>query len=519
MSISYTPENMPYKKLTPFKRYVLQNFPWINEDFDALTNYELMGKIIEYLNNVIDSQNELNEKFEEIYNYFENLDVQDEINNKLDEMAESGELSEIIAQYLQLAGLLCYNTLNDMKNAENLVDGSNVRCLGTNNYNDGKGAYYKIRTLLNTDIIDNYNIIPLNNYPTLIAERLKQDEIITNILDYNSKIYSFKNRRVICIGDSYLTGSTAGQMYATQGWAERFINLANLQNSYYYGDGGSGFTVTGHKGFNFETLITSNLNNIANKNTITDIIVCGGYNDKSADETILLNAINSFVNVCKNNFPNAKIYIGCIAGNSAINENGKLIRNQLLNVSLNTFKKCNSFGALYLNNTEIILKDYSLISSDTFHPTPEGYQVLAEGILQSWNNGNVIKCDNAQTNILENNNADLTNVSSYSQIINNNTLLGITGILVFRNEQTLQLNTPLKLGHINSKHIRKSYNSALYFDHHIKIGNAVLSTDSMLYIDDNNDLYVVFYSLPSGISNGRFFNFARFNVIIPTVLC
>ena len=96
-----------YKRLTPFKRCVLQNFPFIEADFDALTNYGLLCKIVEYLNNVISSQNEvqanveaLNNAFIELKsyvdNYFDNLDVQEEINNKLDEMAEDGTLYSLV---------------------------------------------------------------------------------------------------------------------------------------------------------------------------------------------------------------------------------------------------------------------------------------------------------------------------------------------------------------------------------------------------------------------------------------
>lgn len=99
-----------YKRLTPFKRCVLQNFPFIEADFDALTNYGLLCKIVEYLNNVISSQNEvqanveaLNNAFNELKNYvdnfFDNLDVQDEIDNKLDEMAENGSLGLLIKDY------------------------------------------------------------------------------------------------------------------------------------------------------------------------------------------------------------------------------------------------------------------------------------------------------------------------------------------------------------------------------------------------------------------------------------
>lgn len=164
-------------KLTPFKMQVLQSFPFIDADFDAITNYELLCKVVEYLNKTVDNVNLLESDFKELYDYvhdyFDNLDVQEEINNKLDDMAESGELADIIAQYLRLAGVLAYNTINEMKNAENLTNGSICKCLGKNTYNDGNGSYYKIRNVTNDDIIDNINIISLNNSNTLIAEKIK----------------------------------------------------------------------------------------------------------------------------------------------------------------------------------------------------------------------------------------------------------------------------------------------------------------------------------------------------------
>ena len=94
-------------RIPKFRRCVIQNFPFIEQDFDALTDYGLICKIVEYLNKVIDSQNEVTEDMEILQqafvelksyvdNYFENLDVQEEINNKLEAMAESGELAEII---------------------------------------------------------------------------------------------------------------------------------------------------------------------------------------------------------------------------------------------------------------------------------------------------------------------------------------------------------------------------------------------------------------------------------------
>lgn len=91
---------MAIKKLCPFKLWTLQNFPFIAEDFDALTNYELMCKIVEYLNNVITITNEQTKAINDMKEYFDNLDVQEEINNKLDEMASDGTLAEIINQQI-----------------------------------------------------------------------------------------------------------------------------------------------------------------------------------------------------------------------------------------------------------------------------------------------------------------------------------------------------------------------------------------------------------------------------------
>lgn len=101
-----------YNKLTPFKWFVLENFPFIEEDFDALTEWQLFCKIGKEINKIINSQNTVGNEMEKlsqafielqnyINNYFDNLDVQEEINNKLNEMVESGELQELVNNIFQ----------------------------------------------------------------------------------------------------------------------------------------------------------------------------------------------------------------------------------------------------------------------------------------------------------------------------------------------------------------------------------------------------------------------------------
>lgn len=104
--------NFDYNNLTPFKWFVLENFPFIENDFEAINNYRLFSKVVEYLNNTIDNMNLTGEQMENVTNamsnlqnyvnnYFDNLDVQDEINNKLDEMVEDGTLQDIIYEVFE----------------------------------------------------------------------------------------------------------------------------------------------------------------------------------------------------------------------------------------------------------------------------------------------------------------------------------------------------------------------------------------------------------------------------------
>ena len=118
-------KNYDYKRLTPFKWFVLENFPFIDEDFDDITNYQLLCKLGEEINKIINSQNLVGEQIEELTNafnnlkdyvdnYFDNLDVQKEVNTKLDAMVEDGTLAKIINQeiFTELNNQVSANTQN-----------------------------------------------------------------------------------------------------------------------------------------------------------------------------------------------------------------------------------------------------------------------------------------------------------------------------------------------------------------------------------------------------------------------
>lgn len=190
MSANFTPEKEDYKILTPFKMQVLTNFPYIEADFDALTNYQLLCKVVEYLNGVIHNENEVTEQVNSLYNayvnlqnyvntYFDNLDLQEEVNNKLDEMVEQGTLQEIIADYLNSKAIFGFDSVASMKSATNLIDGSYAKTLGYYSKNDGGMATYKIRTLTNSDIVDEKSIIAIG-----------EDDLVAELIIDNSQINS-----------------------------------------------------------------------------------------------------------------------------------------------------------------------------------------------------------------------------------------------------------------------------------------------------------------------------------------
>ena len=178
---------------------------------ETMSYYEMLVWFVEFLknqviptvNNNAEAVSELQALYEElrkyVNNYFDNLDVQDEINNKLEAMAESGQLTDIIAQYLGLAGMFVFDTVADMKAAENLVNGSKCQTLGYSSVNDNGGAIYKVRTVTNNDVIDEGSIIALND-ENLVAELIVIKDV--NVLNfgyeieditYNNVTYSCKN--------------------------------------------------------------------------------------------------------------------------------------------------------------------------------------------------------------------------------------------------------------------------------------------------------------------------------------
>ena len=91
----------PYLNVTgkPFRFWCQKVLPLVYDD--SLSYYELLCKVVDYLNKNMEDVKTLGDSYDQLIdyvnNYFDSLNVQEEVNNTLDIMAQDGTLSGLIA--------------------------------------------------------------------------------------------------------------------------------------------------------------------------------------------------------------------------------------------------------------------------------------------------------------------------------------------------------------------------------------------------------------------------------------
>ena len=216
-------------ELKPFRFWCQKVLPLVYDD--SLSYYELLCKVVEYLNNTIkamdesivniqnlyqgyielqnyvnynmnDIENYLNHTVDElegyiqsndseirnfinktintletyINTYFSSLDVQNEINNKLDAMFADGTLDMAIARYIQEC-VIVFKNVDEMKHSKKILNGVACRTLGYYSPNDGGGSLYIIRASKPDETDNGGTVILCDN--GLIAELVIEGGCIT----------------------------------------------------------------------------------------------------------------------------------------------------------------------------------------------------------------------------------------------------------------------------------------------------------------------------------------------------
>ena len=223
-------------------------------------------------------------------------------------------------------------------------------------------------------VIADYNILitDLSNRISILESKMATAE--TNIADIRSH-----KRNIICIGDSYSDAAIMG----FDCWPELLSLYMPNSTIYTYANNGGGFTIPG-----VSTLMTFEdcLNAFTgDKSEITDIICIGGSNDRNSAEIDVLNAINSFCQNIKDNYKNAKYYIGFCGWTDvlyAITDSENFLKCQTW------YENASVHGATIITGLNNIMHDYKNFGT-TAHPNRSAEVKIAQNIANFINGGNV----------------------------------------------------------------------------------------------------------------------------------
>jgi vacuolar-type H+-ATPase subunit I/STV1 len=186
------------KKPCIFNNFVLENFPYIEEDFDSLTNYQLFSKIVGYVQDIkkiVDEHSKFIGDFEEQYqtllNEFNELkadyeefkvQIENEIDSKFAQVKTELTLmieSEISVLRYQMNQI--YNELN--KKIDDVIAGD------INVYDPTTGEYSPIQVVIN-------NLFDMNRNEAISASEFDSLELTATEFDekeltaYNFDVYS-----------------------------------------------------------------------------------------------------------------------------------------------------------------------------------------------------------------------------------------------------------------------------------------------------------------------------------------
>lgn len=193
-----------------------------------------------------------------------------------------------------------------------------------------------------------------------------------NISNHEKRLSLLDNKKYIIIGDSYCQGYTPDGNVT--GWGDRvksYLGLSDKNCTIKY-HGGASFSNPDN---NFITL----LNAIPDDEEVTDVIVGGGYNDSVAIYTFddLFNGIVDFKTAANTKFPNAKVH-AMFVGNTNNPDKKDLINRTYIRYK----ETCNQYGIAFYENLVFTLHDYTLFSSDGYHPNNQGNITIARNVIQ-----------------------------------------------------------------------------------------------------------------------------------------
>lgn len=216
------------------------------------------------------------------------------------------------------------------------------------------------------DNVSNY--FNSDNFKKLLSET------VTGIINNQNAIRTtgIIGRKFIFISDSYGINPSS-----TENWISYTAQFLGLDTTDYYSNAvnGARFNQTDPGQPNFISVLQDLEAEINDKDSITDIIVLGGYNDRNADVEAIKDGIGIFTSYAKSKFKYATISI--IHAAMSTNYNDRL---SLYSQSYPAYATCSDKGALYISGCEMGLHSKSYLRDDGLHPSALGSRALARKV-------------------------------------------------------------------------------------------------------------------------------------------
>jgi lysophospholipase L1-like esterase len=286
--------------------------------------------------------------------------------------ADTIDVDDLFAQDITATGSITGATLVSLENNSSkvVIDKGEVAIYDFDTR--GEGGFYKVGSVF----ASGGGMVSASG--AWIFESLST-ELGNDVDEMAARLNKITQRNFILIGDSYLAGQTPdGDI---DSWGVYLKNLLPEYSFSIHAIKGSGFGST-VSGKNFLDALKQYT---GDKSIITDIIVCGGYNDAATSITTsaVLTGIANFISYVNQNFLNAKIHIGYIGATN----NGKVL--ERIKEAIRIYRASGSKGCGYISNMEYTLKNTQFFTSDGVHPNQIGQKNIAWNLASYLTTGNV----------------------------------------------------------------------------------------------------------------------------------
>lgn len=208
---------------------------------------------------------------------------------------------------------------------------------------------------------------------------------LANELQKTKNNKKLNDSRFIFVGDSYLLGGRGGVLTPNNGWGAKIKSMLNLADNacYIVGQDGGGFA-SNRPGGGYANQLENAVADITDRESIDYVIACGGQNDIAATEAAFNTGVQALADTVAQYFPNAKCYIGMIAWDQVPSKQIQL--NEVMEKYIAGIDAVSGVEKpIYLSGVENSLYNMAWFGSDNSHPTVNGYESIANHVIQAIN--------------------------------------------------------------------------------------------------------------------------------------